>query len=77
MANGIVIPNSGNLLEEIRTKQLANKFIDAAEGYDNRELLVALGIAAGCTIRARYRVVERDQAMTALINVIKHCKEQL
>lgn len=79
MANGasIILPNNA-LFGEMRVKQLAGKFLDVAQGYDNRELLTALAVCAGCTMRARYTTRgERESAFTTTVNIMNHCKDQL
>ena len=74
--NGIDVPGNA-LFGELRAKNLATKFIEMAQGYDNREILAALAICAGCTIRARYNVAERESAFVDTVNMMKHCKDQL
>jgi hypothetical protein len=75
---GIIIPggSSSGLVAELRAKALANKFLDVAHGYDNRELLAALSLCTGCTIRARYPRQERSSALTVSINIMQECINQ-
>lgn len=79
-ARGIATESElGGSVQNSRIKKLAIAFTElaTAQGADERELVSALALAAGATIRARWPISTRDAVLQSATRIMKLAKEQL